>query len=278
MAKKGKRSSASYEMAAAASPEGQRISFDQLVRNALTSKHFGAVQENFLYEAEKADFVSVLLSSAKITQQSKVPKEISKIQVDMTEKIYTNVEGSGDHDETTVKIARTVQSSEGYSYQQTTTNGLEWGVGANVGVQFGLPQVGVGASVGGDGRVKKTRSTAVTEEKTKTSTIGQESHHEETMKIPSGKRVLVKMTLYRVRYELEYKMLYIVPKQLKMKVWYRCCCGLCSRSCYLTATELLKSLPAYRVEGKFVYFEQEGKLYWFADRMVVDKNMSPAGN
>ena len=51
-------------------------------------------------------------------------------------------------DETKVTIVKKSENSKAYSYEQQTTSGLEWGAGANLGAQFGLPQVGVGATGG----------------------------------------------------------------------------------------------------------------------------------
>ena len=165
------------------------LSLDKLVSAALREKHMGATMiQNFHYEAQKDEFEQNLVRSARITKSGK-PEVVSKILVDVNEKIYTNLGSGQKGDETKVTIVKKSESSEAYGYEQKTTSGLEWGAGTNLGAQFGLPQVGVGASGGFNASFKKYNEKSKTNSTTKTSTIGQESHHEEEVEVPPGHKV-----------------------------------------------------------------------------------------
>ena len=75
----------------------------------------------------------------------------------------------------------------------------------------------MGASGEFNASFKKYNEKSKTNSTTKTSTIGQESHHEEEVEVPPGLKVTVTMTTYRVRYQLEYSMEYTVCMSQKSK-------------------------------------------------------------
>ena len=233
------------------------------------------------------DFQDVLVRSAKIASSGEV-QEISKIQIDVNEKIYTNLgDGSADGDESTVKIVKTWETSQGYNYEQQTTSGFEWGAGTNIGAQFGLPQVGIGVDAGAKTTYTKRFEETIKESITKTNTVRQESHHEETVKIPPGHKIRVTMKSYSVKYRLDYTMEYKVPKKTSIRVNYcQCCCcccccpflwwfccGLIAPSCKLSASSILRSMPNFTEDDEYITFTQEGRLKWSADRMEVDKEL-----
>ena len=249
-------------------------SVDKLVSAALKDKRLGAtLVRTPHYEVLKSDFESSLVRDAKIISSGKKPEEVSKILVDVNEKIYDNCAGAGKTDSTTctVKIVKRLETGEAFSYEQETTTGLEWGAGTNIGSQFGLPSVNL--SGGLNPGFNKTQSTTTTESTTKTSTVGQESHHEETVEIPPGCKVRVTMTSYRIKYRLEYTMEYKVPKSRQLQVRYdiACCLGLCYPSTTLTAVDIFQYMPGFKIEDQHVSFRQKGWLKWVADRMEVDK-------
>lgn len=261
------------------------LSMDALVEHALLNKPnirgTPTVLKTFNYDAQKTDFENLLVRSAKITKTEE-PEEISKIQVDVNEKIYSNQGRKGDGDKTTISIIKKAESSEGYNYEQQTTKGLQWGAGTNLGAQFGLSSVGIGPSAGLSGGVnasfKKTNQTTTTESTTTTNKTGQESNHTESVTIPPGQKVKVSMTSYRVKYRLVYSMEYKVEKIKDIRVRYKSsmdCLGLCSIGATLTAEELLRYMPDYRMDERYVYFTQKGSLTWMADRVEVDKTLMP---
>ena len=265
----------------ARSSTNQVMSLDKLVVNALKDKmphtrYTLTVLRTPQYEKQISDFEKILIKSGKIIKTDDKPEEISKIQVDVNEKFYTNKGSGSNEDESTVKIVKKAETSATSNYEQQTTTGLEWGAGTNIGAQFGLPQVGIQLSGGGSTSFKKTNQTTITESTTTSSTVGQESHHEETVNIPPGHQVKVEMTSYRVKYQLNYTMEYKVQKAEDIRIRYTSimlCCGLFSSGATLTAANLLKFMPNYRQDEEHVYFTQQGCLRWVADRMEVKKKL-----
>ena len=243
---------------------------EQFGRRARIASSF----QSFATRQDKQTFLARLLRDAR-NINPREPVEISKNLVDVNEKIYCNSDGS--EDETTVKIVNCVENSEGHNYQSTVTKGVNWGVNANVGLQFGLPQVGAGAggSVGTSFGTQYVRT--MTTENKKENRVEIQSHHEETIKIPPGKKVVVKMSSYRVRYRLDYTMEYQIPKSTYIRVLVDSCgFGMpifCMSTRILTASQLMNSLPGYREDEEFAYFTQDGELRWIADRMEVKKTI-----
>lgn len=254
----------------------EAIQWDVLLLRVV-KEHYGRnsrIIPSYASQQDKQVFLNVLFSDAR-NVNPRDPVEISKNTVDVNEKIYSNGEGS--EDTSCVKIVNTVQNTEGHNYQQSVTKGVQWGVNANVGLQFGLPQVGVGVSGGVGTSYQRQNISTVMNETKKENKVELQSHHEETVKIPPGKKVIVKMTAYRVRYRLDYTMEYKAPKSASLRVLVDTCgAGLpfCKLSVGLTAAQLLQHLPGYREDEEFVYFTQEGELRWIADRMDVKKTVT----
>ena len=251
-----------------------KIRWDDLLLRELRESYGrnAKLRNTWKLDDDKKEFLRCVFADARNIDDSTEPEEISKTTVDVNEKVYSNHHGSDD--ETTVKLVSTMENAEGHNYSVSTTSGVEWGGGADLGLQFGLPQ-GASLKVGGNASFKKFKSKTVTNEDTKTSKVESQAHHEETVKIPPGKTVVVKMTSYRVRYKLPYTMEYKVPKTKGLLVSYDPCgIGLCCMSSgYLTATQLMHTLPGFREDAEYVYFTQQGELRWIADRMVVDKKV-----
>ena len=101
-----------------------------------------------------------------------------------------------------------------------------------------------------------------------------QSHHEESVKIPPGKKAVVKLMSYRVCYRLDYTLEFKIFNSAYIRIKYDPCgLGLCMRMGNLTASELLEPLPGFREDEQFVYFTQEGVLRWTANRMEVTKEI-----
>lgn len=236
---------------------------------------YSRLRKTWITDQNKQKFIDLLFSDARCIDD-KEPEEISKIRVDVNEKVYSN-DGpqQKEDDETTVRIVNTAENTEGHNYKQETTKGLEWGASANVGLQFGLPQFGTGVKGGIGGGFKKHSSQTQTYEKTNENKVGQEAHHEEKVKIPAGAKVVVRMTSYRVRYKLDYTMEYKISKRQQIHISFDRCLGLpcCVGTGSIGASDLLQELPGYREDEEFVYFTQEGELRWTADRMDVKKTV-----
>ena len=270
--------------------KSEKIRWEDLLANA-TREVYGRsarTRKTWITDRDKEAFLQKLFSDAKNINPRR-PEEISKNIVDVNEKEYLNHEKGEDKtkgkdeterkDKTKVTIVNTVENTEGHNYQQSTTSGVEWGVDAKIGLQFGLPAFGGGGpNAGIGGNFKKTSSKTETFEKKSENKVVQEAHHEEEVEIPAGSKVIVTMKSYRVRYKLDYTMEYKIAKSTKIRISFQrygfslpCCI---SRG-VLTASRVMRSLPGYREDEEFVYFTQEGELRWIADRMVVEKTVEP---
>ena len=248
------------------------IDLDDLLQKVVKEQFGKRTRIMRTFQDDKKTFLAELFKDG-ININPRKPVETSKNIVDVNEKIYSNC--NGDEDETAVKIVNTVENTEGHNYQATVTKGIEWGLSTNVGLQFGLPQVGIGLSGGGSGSFQRQLTKSFFKEEKQEDRVELQSHHEETVKIPPGKMVVLKMTSYRVRYKLEYTMEYKISKLSFISVRVRGCVGvpLCTNIKMITATQLMQSLPGYREDEDFVYVTQEGELRWIADRMVVNKTL-----
>ena len=217
--------------------KSEKIKWEDLLAFA-TKERYGRsarMRRTWITDRDKEAFLQKLFSDAKNINPRR-PEEISKNIVDVNEKVYLNHEkgkeetegkdetkGKGEterKDKTKVTIVNTVENTESHNYQQTTTSGVEWGVDAKIGLQFGLPQFGGagGPSGGIGGNFKKTSIKTETVERKSENKQVQAAHHEEEVEIPAGKRVVVTMTSYRVRYKLEYTMEYKIPKATKIRI------------------------------------------------------------
>ena len=171
-----------------------------------------------------------------------------------------------------------MENSKGHNYQQTTTKGIQWGVNANVGLQFDLPQVGVGGSGSLGANYQRSTVHTVTHEKTKKEKVEQQSHHEETLKIPPGKKVILKMTSYRVRYKLHFTTEYIQDSQIRGStssighVWFETV--LHNRVRDSPATNAATARLS-RGRGVRLFYSRR-QLRWIADRMEVKKTIVDA--
>ena len=257
--------------------KSEKIGWDKLLEDAAKQRYGRGIhlRKTWVMDQDKKKFLDALFSDARCIDDNE-PEEISKIRVDVNEKVYSN-DGpqQKEDDETTVKIVNTAENTEGHNYKQETTKGLEWGANANVGLQFGLPQFGTGVTGGIGGSFKKHSSETKTYEKTNENKVGQAAHHEEKVKIPAGTKVVVRMTSYRVRYKLDYTMEYKISKRKQIHISFDRLLGLpcCVGIGYIEASQLLQELPGYREDEEFVYFTQEGELRWTADRMEVKKTV-----
>ena len=268
--------------------KSEKIKWEDLLANA-TRELYGRsarTRKTWITDRDKEAFLQKLFSDAKNINPRR-PEEISKNIVDVNEKVYLNHEKGQDEtkgkdetehkDKTKVTIVNTVENTEGHNYQQSTTSGVEWGVDAKIGLQFGLPAFGgVKPEIGGS--FKKTSLKTETFEKKSENKVTQAAHHEEEVEIPAGSKVTVNMTSYRVRYKLDYTMEYKIAKSAKIRISfqrYGFSLPCCRNSGVLTASQVMRDLPGYREDEEFVYFTQEGELRWIADRMEVEKTVEP---
>ena len=91
-----------------------------------------------------------------------------------------------------------------------------------------------GLNAGLGGNYQRSTTNTFSKEEKKENRVELQSHHEEKVKIPPGKKVTVKMTSYRVRYKLQYTMEYKIFKEAYIRVRIDTCGGLGNKR-YLTA-------------------------------------------
>lgn len=247
------------------------ISWDVLLLSA-ARQHYGSrsrVVPSIFTREDKKLFIAHLLNDAR-SINPREPQEISRNVVDVIEKVYYNCNKEGSEDTTTIKFVDSVESTDGHNYHDIAKKGILWDVNTNVGQQFGLPLVEAGSGAGLRYVFKWQAQKSFEEPKL-------QSQHEEVVKIPPGKKVVVKMTSYRVRYKLDYTMEYGISKSADIRIRLKPCgIGLCAMHVSVKAAQLLELLPGYREDDRCVYFTQEGELRWIADRMEVKKTIMDA--
>ena len=290
----------------------QTIKWEDLILKATRAQYGRGVRLKYspYTEEDKQKFVHQLFYDAK-NINPRQPEEISKMIVDVIEKEYANHCVDGESDSTCVKVVSSVGATEGHNYHVSMTKGVQWGLNYNVGLLFGLPQhvlfgarvtgdtgesfqetnrgldanvglqlslpipfvgaVGVGGSTGGS--FQKSNARTESSEIQKHTSVEVRSHHEETVQIPPGKKVMVKMTAYRVKYKLEHTLECKIRKSETIRVRFALRVG--SSSGVLTASQVLRMLPGFHEDDDYAYFTQDGEFRWTTDRTVVQKTVWP---
>lgn len=233
------------------------------------------LRKTWITDQDIANFEETLFSEAKVVDGGE-PKEHSAIPVDVNKKEYFNHQGDLQSDETVVKIIHSAESAQAYNYRHQLTNGLELGANANIGLQIGLPQIGVGASGGVGGDIKKRSSETKSHENTQQSKVGQETHHEERIQIPAGKKLIVSITTYNVRYRTVFRLEFKIAKTKQIRISFGRCLGICCcvGNDSLDASQILQEL-IHREDEEFVYIQQDYELCWTTEKTEVQKNLLP---
>ena len=219
---------------------------------------------------EKLNFeVSVVAADPK-------PEETKRTIVDINMKEYTN-RSEKEVDETLVRVKKRSTESTGSRYSFSTTKGVNWGVGGNIGAQvMGLAMVGGSGNISANyGRSKsKTEGSETTESKAFEFCYEQE----ENIKVPPRCRVEAKITTYSMKYEQGYTLKFSLPTSHIFSIAYKTMCqqmfcGFNIRS--VTAAEFCATLPDFCQEDGKVSFTQQGTLSWVGEGSVIDKEVHP---
>ena len=227
------------------------------------------------------DFKKTFETKAEI--QNTKPNVVAKTLLDITVKEFMNYAVADGRDPTaqdTTKatVEKTSSSREGRHYEFTSSEGVNWNIGGNVGVQLGMAPYG-GASVGGSAGYGKSKTKSETEGGHNEKNYGFKYSQEEIVCVPPGKKVRVEIRTYSVKYEIPYTLHFTVPKSGELFVSYNkpCCCGLCTTSStgYIPKVEIVRTLPDFREDENNAYFTQSGKLSWLGDSCEVDKHEAP---
>lgn len=205
----------------------------------------------------------------------KEPKEASRTIVDINMKEYTN-RCEKEVDETLVRLKRSSSRSTEDGYQFSSTKGVNWGIGGNIGAQV------MGAMAGGNVGISANYGRQKSETHQTSQTMGSDFtssyEQEEKIRVPPMSRVIAKITTYSMKYERGYTLRLSIPSTVRFPVVYktRCQQSFCgAKSGHITAARLLQSLPDYREKEAKVSFIQTGTLSWMGEGSSIDKTVEP---
>ena len=189
------------------------------------------------------------------------PTEKTRTIADINMKEYSNPADTS-VDETIVRMTKKNITSTGNRYQFSTTKGVSWDVGGNIGGQLmGVAMGGAGVSIGGRYGKVKTSTTVNEQNLAQGFEIGYEQ--EEKICVQPHTKVKATITTYAMKYKQGYTIKLTIPKDVTLDLVYRNRCNqlLCgARWDKITAAELFSELPGYTEEDDKVSFLQEHSL------------------
>lgn len=181
-------------------------------------------------------------------------------------------------DESSVNISKSSGSERSTTADWTSTTGVEFGASANIGASvMGLAaMVPVGGNIGFGGSISKQKTDSKHFGKSSCDTFTISYTQDEKISVPPCTKVTATITTYSVTHRMEYEVEFGCEAYNFIPVRYQtslqsCFGGLCSKSGYITAAELLNSLPGFRRADGLVFFKQEGALSWVGGRAKVEK-------
>ena len=189
-------------------------------------------------------------------------------------KEYTN-QGEA-QDETVVKIEKSSSVTKEERYTFTTTKGINYGIGGNIGAQvLGLSVAG--GSAGISAQVNKTKTKTEETETKKEEGKSASYNQEEKNIIPPGKRVKAKITTYSMKYSINYTIKFSIKKDATIPVMYKNsfqqCIGMCSNNGRVYVRDMINTLQDYNDddEDDTISYTQPGTLSWVGEGCKVDK-------
>ena len=204
------------------------------------------------------------------------PREARRTIVDINLKEYAN-SGKENQDETVVKAWKTSSKSEHNRYNFSTTKGIDFGSGGNIGAKvMGLAVAG--GSMGITGHLNRSKS--VTEGEGFSDQTGVEFSYrqEEKITVPAKTRVKAKITTHAVKYEMHCKLKFSIDRNATLPLWYQTCCqlgcfGLCRSKGRVNVRDMISTLPDYNEGDEFgkASFTQAGNLSWIGEGCTVEK-------
>ena len=201
------------------------------------------------------------------------PKEARRTIVDINMKEYTN-NGVKAVDETMVKVEKSTSTSQGNRFSFSTTKGVDWGIGGNIGATvMGLAMAG--GSVGLNANYSKHKATTTGNETSADKTLSFRYSQEEKISVSPGTRVKARITTYSMKYEQQYTLKFSIDSSVNIPIAYKTRCQQTffgRRTGFVNVTRLLNSLPNYCIEDGKVAFTQDGTLSWIGEGCCVDKS------
>ena len=216
------------------------------------------------------DNLNFELSVASVDRE---PVETRRTIIDINTKEYTN-SGQKEVDETMVKVQKSTSRSHGNRFNFSTTKGVNWGIGGNIGAQVMGLAMG-GGSVGVNANYGRQKSTTAGSEQLADSSFSFSYSQEEKISVPPGTRVKAKITTYTVKYEQQYVLKFSIDSSLNVPLTYK---TRCQQSCFgkstgsINITQILNTLPEYCIENGKATFTQTGTLSWIGEGCTVDKS------
>ena len=188
------------------------------------------------------------------------PKEARRTIMDINMKEYKNT--GEECDESVVRVEKSTSKSKESRYNFSTTTGVDWGVGGNIGAQImGVAMAGGSFGVKADYHKHKSETAGKSETTGSNFTFGYTQ--EEKIKVPPMTKIKAKITTYSMKYEQRYTLRLSLPTDLTIPLLYKTKCQalLCgSKSTRISAEQLLYGLRGYRKEDDKVSFLQDGTL------------------
>ena len=258
--------------------DGGKDTYWQLFEKA-AKRRYGRnirVVRNNLYETMVND-IDFQLS---VVHMDTKPREKTRAIVDINMKEYAN-HGKVAQDESIVQIHKKSSKTEGERYSFSSTKGVDFGVGGNIGAQV-MGAAVAGGSVGISG--KYNRSKSKTEGTEKSSEEGSEYSYnqEEKIVVPPGTRVEATITTYRMKYEMNYTVKLSVDRFAFIPVAYKTTCqhlcfGMCKSNGFVNVRDMISSLQGYNPEDEddTASFTQDGTLSWVGEGCSVEKIEEP---
>ena len=213
-----------------------------------------------------------------VVQSDPEPLEKARTTSDINMKEYINY-SEKDNDETLVRVTKKKIRSLDNRYMFSTTKGVHWDVGGNIGAQvmgLGLSMVGISAGISGN--YGKQKSTTTEKEKSESESSEYCYEQEEKIVVPAMTKVNARITTYAMKYEQGYTLKLSLPKKFTLRVLYKTrlnqiFCG--SILGTLTSANLLHGLPGYEEEDDEVSILQDGTLAWVGEGSKIDKLVQP---
>ena len=103
--------------------------------------------------------------------------------------------------------------------------------------------------------------------------LGFQYFQKEKVTIPPGTKVTAKITTSTVKVEQGYTLQFFIASRRTVTISYNNpgCFGCCNATGYVSAAELLRTLPDYHAQDGNVYFTQIGNLTWIGEKCTVEK-------
>jgi len=213
------------------------------------------------------------------------PKQVARSIVDITAKEHKNT--GDDVDEVEIYNNQVETRKERKSYSLSFEKGWEFGGSLNVGASFFNTVGAGGASLGLGGSAKRTTNALEKLTKQEERSLSQQYSMTGKIKVPPRTALTVTITTYAVTYKITINTVFTTPTTNAIPFFYksRCsklfCAGTgptCRSSGFITAEELFRSEPNFKVAGDDVTFTRETDLSYLGETIQMYKTETPLGH